>query len=255
MRDNILDQLITLQYATANNFYSPRAKNPLGAVLNARKHFAFLEKQGYIRRLPLDEKPKNKMRETFYQVTAKGAHRADRRLEYRYKEYKAITNVKHESMKIDVAMSFLRGWPDWLINFDYKRSIAGKAPDIFVTMRDRDDKYCFVVEIERKRSPSRVLMETAKKWENIKFHKFGLPIMTKVLIVYAPNYFDVLIRPNQYAEIWPQVAEVKKDFERLILNAKGLSDKFLFLPFYDFDKSSQAVWHRPDGEKKMLINK
>ena len=54
-------------------------------------------------------KPMNKSREVFYCLTKKGAKYIGRTDEYKYKKYqKSPNNVMHESMKFDVALSFLK---------------------------------------------------------------------------------------------------------------------------------------------------
>ena len=246
-KEKILDQLMTLQFASVNNFYSPDAVNTLGCNHQPSRHFDWLLRHGFIRELPMDEPIGNSRQKKFYTITKKGARAIDRQDDYTYMEYKAISNIKHESMKIDIAMAFLRNY-DELTDFHYNWIIDHKKPDILV----QTGKYIFVVEIERKRTPGRIIQETCKKWENVNFKNFGLPHQTKVLIVYASMSFPVFYRPIDYA---PFHDSAEKNLMELVKRAGGLPDSFRSMHFKDFENLVGPVWYTPEGKRVLLINK
>src|ERR1700730_12669444 len=98
--------------ATLNNFYSPQAKTFKGSLLYTRKLFKSYLEDGLIEKIEPIGKPANKAREVFYCLTKKGADYIGRSDEYRYKKYpRSPHNALHESMKFDIALSFLRLYP------------------------------------------------------------------------------------------------------------------------------------------------
>lgn len=251
MKEAILDQLLTLQYATINNFYSPKSNNPLGALNQVTRDFKSLIKNDYVKPIPMDERPHNKRQETFYQVTHKGAHRIDRLEDYKgVKEMKSVNNVKHESSKIDVVLSFLRNYPEYDIEVSYSRVFGNIKPDIYLKLGD----YHFIIEIERKRKihATLPLLDRYKKIKN------DLPKNAKVLIVWNNIGFNPFIRPQEYTTpiIQSQKAFLDSQFESLIKKASSLPPYFFrFLPFYEFPNLHTKVWRTPRGEIVKLIDK
>jgi hypothetical protein len=150
-------------------------------------------------------------------------------------------------------MAFLRSYPDAFIDFEYKRSIDGKTPDIVAWI----NKYTFLVEIERKRTPGRVIQETAKKWEKVDFKRHGFPHQTKVLVVYAPIYYDVFMRP-QDSKSQERNAYISLDALMNIAHHQIKNkDRFMFCHFIDFYRIHKTIWKNPlsvYGTKRKLIN-
>ena len=205
--ERILNQLLSVQYATINNFFSRTATSLKGSRLMASKIFRRLEAKGLIRPIPYNELARNPQQEQFYQITHKGAKEIGRLGDYAYKEMKAIENAKHESSKIDIALSFLLGYPNYLIALDYNASLDGYKPDILVKMTSPDlsKKYDFIVEIERKDHPGRTLEEKIKRIEKVlarlNFKKYGLSDKVKVLIVWNNRSFNPYWRPQEYERV------------------------------------------------------
>lgn len=260
-KEKILNQLLTLKFATINNFFSRSASTVKGSRLQVYYDFRELEKKGLIRPIPYDELARNRQIEQFYQITYKGAKSIGRLEEYSQKEVKAIANIKHESAKIDIAMSFLLGYPDYAVDFDYNASIDGYRPDILVRMSTPDlkKKYTFIVEIERKQHPGRTYEEKIKKIEKVlaklNYRKYGLTDHTKVLIVWNNMSFNPFWRPQEYGNFKGQKEVLERHFELLLEICKNLpSYRYRFIPFSEFANLHKPVWHTPSGERMMLIN-
>jgi hypothetical protein len=235
MYKKILDRGLTVGYFTRNNFHNPNAKTYIGSTHTVRNDFRTLLKTGLILPIPSDKKIHYPVKEQFYQVSDFGARSIDREDEYkRRKEYKAVSSVDHESMKIDIALQFLDRFSD-RITFDYTYSVEGARPDILVKWRKP-----FLVEIERKRTPGRV-METIRKWNRDQ----KMP----VLIVYAPIDFPALKRPKEWTQ--RELDGMAHDFANLmkIVRAEKLSNRFYFTSFVNYHRIHEAVWFNTRGEK------
>jgi hypothetical protein len=127
--------------ATLNNLYSPQAKTYKGGLLFTRNLFKSYLTDGLIERIEPIGKPINKSREVFYCLTKKGANYIGRTDEYTYKKYlKSPHNVMHESMKFDVALSFLRLFPHCKFTFRYDSSFYGIRPDILIRIESSSPK-------------------------------------------------------------------------------------------------------------------
>jgi hypothetical protein len=96
--------------------------------------------------------------------------------------------------------------------------------------------YLLEVDREYPYHQKRVITETCKKW-GFNLARFGLSKNTKVLIVYSCITFDAMMRPQEYTDQIRQNA--KKNFDKLLLKADGLSDKFRFM---DFKKCKLINW-------------
>jgi len=73
-KENILNQLLTIKYATVNNFFSRKAQTLKGSRLQSYKIFRKLEEKGIIRPIPYNEFTRNPQQEQFYYLTPKGTH-------------------------------------------------------------------------------------------------------------------------------------------------------------------------------------
>jgi len=72
--ERILNQLLTVKYATINNFFSRTATSLKGSRLQANKTFRKLEEKGLIRPIPYNEFTRNPQQEQFNYLTPKGTH-------------------------------------------------------------------------------------------------------------------------------------------------------------------------------------
>jgi hypothetical protein len=71
----------------------------------------------------------------------KGADYIGRSDEYKYKKYlRSPYNALHESMKFDVALSFLRLFPNKKFTFRYDSSFYGVRPDILICIESPNPK-------------------------------------------------------------------------------------------------------------------
>jgi len=253
--------------ATLNNFYSPIAKTHKGGLLFTRKLFSSYLEDRLIEKIDPIGKPANKAREVFYCLTKKGAAYIGRSDEYKYKKYpRSPYNALHESMKFDVALSFLRLYPNKKFTFRYDSSFYGVRPDILIRIESSNPKELtrfLLVEIERKKTVDRVFNEKITRYEEMfkaiekkKSHNLS---QFKTLFVYADLWYDGFLRPQQYRE--PQHIEpigrtnylVKSLVSRYCRNLPH--NRYLFMPFHDFYKLNEAVWYQTDGNRIPLIIK
>ncbi len=246
--------------ATLNNLYSPTANSYKGSLLFARKLFKDYLTEGLIEKIEPIGKPMNKAREVFYCLTKKGAKYIGRTDEYKYKKYqKSPNNVMHESMKFDVALSFLRNFPEKKFTFRYDSSFYGVKPDILIRIEstNRKDLTKFLlVEIERKKTVDRVFNEKIKRYETM----FQQIIVNKshnieqftVLFVYTDIWFDPFVRPQQFHEpiVFERITNVNALVKNLINNyCKHLPDKrYCFTAFHNFYRLHEQVWYTPQGK-------
>lgn len=249
-REQIINQLMTVKYGSVNNFFSLTAKDPKGALLQAAKYFYDFAKKGYIRALDYDIMPRNKRKEVFYYPTAKGAKYVGRGDEYRYKEIRASSTIRHDSMKFDIALSLVRLYPDWIFSFEYEPVKAGFKPDIFVTAKKDGKTLYYWVEIERK---PECYKEVSRKVAIFNKVKSKLPFGTKCLFVLCYLYHDSLLRPQEYGlspEITKRIEVNNKQFNGFVKNApKG---DFLYLNFINFYRLNEAVWYGSGTPRKLI---
>lgn len=253
--------------ATLNNLYSRSATTYKGSLLFTRKLFKEYLAEGLIEKIEPIGKPMNKSREVFYCLTKKGAKYIGRVDEYKYKKYqKSPNNVMHESMKFDVALSFLRLFPQTKFTFRYDSTFYGVQPDILIRIEsnNRKDSTRFIlVEIERKKTVDRVFNEKIKRYEEMFTHieknKSHNVNQFKVLFVYTDIWFDVFLRPQQFSEphINAHIDQVNKLVKNLVHHyCKYLpEDRYLFTGFHNFHRLHEAVWHTPSGRLINLTNK
>ena len=133
----ILNQMLDLGgLATKYNFYSSRAKTLLGSLVHTRKAFYELESKKLIQPLSTITKVRNLCQEQFYAITRLGAKYVDRTKEHKWKGGpKSPYNIMHESMVRDVALAFLRNYPQYVFDILYNECFSGLRPDLVVKMK------------------------------------------------------------------------------------------------------------------------
>lgn len=265
-RKIVLNNLLDIGgVATLNNFYSPAAKTHKGALLYTRKLFKSYLEDGLLEKIEPIGKPANKAREVFYCLTKKGATYIGRADEYRYKKYpRSPTNALHESMKFDIALSFLRHYPNKKFTFRYDSSFYGVRPDILIRIESQHPKELtrfLLIEIERKKTIDRVFNEKIRRYEELfkaieqkKSHNLSQFLC---LVVYTDIWYDGFLRPQEY-NTSPLIATKISEVNYLIKNlvhryCHNLAYKrYLFMPFHDFYRLNGAVWLTQNGNRIQL---
>jgi len=250
--------------ATLNNFYSPQAKTLKGSLLFTRKLFKSYLDDGLIEKIVPIGKPVNKAREVFYCLTMKGARYIGRVSEYRYKKHsRSPYNIMHESMKFDVALSFLRLFPHKRFTFRYDSSFYGVRPDILIRVESSQPKELtrfLLVEIERKKTVDRVFNEKIKRYEAMfkaieqkKSHNVG---QFTVLFIYTDIWWDVFWRPQEYgdANISNHIDCINGLLKNLVLHYGKFipNSKYGFLGFHNFYRLHEPLWLTPQGNRVKL---
>lgn len=250
-RLGILNDLLSIGgICTKNNLYSPKAKTHPGEYLQINIYFREWLKDGLIKKLDTITKARNKNQETFYCLTSKGADYIGRRDEYQPRTPKSPNNVKHESIKFDVALAFLRNFRDWDINIRYDEIFNGIKPDIVVRMEHREtgEKRDYLVEIENKKTIDQVYRKKILRYdEHFKTYKPPISPKFKVLVVYCDLYFDAFLRPVQYDNP-KSLLLMEKRVKKLALIS---SERYLFLPVHKFEKLEG--WTNSKGEMINLL--
>ena len=260
-RKMLLNNLLDIGgVATLNNLYSPTAHSYKGSLLFTRKLFKDYIAEGLIEKIEPIGKPMNKSREVFYCLTKKGAKYIGRTDEYKYKKYqKSPNNVMHESMKFDVALSFLRNFPNAKFTFRYDSSFYGVLPDILIRIESTNRKQLtrfLLVEIERKKTVDRVFNEKIKRYEemfkSIEKNKSHNIQQFTVLFVYTDIWFDPFVRPQQYSEpnVSSHIEQVNMLVKNLVHNyCKHLpEERYRFTAFHNFHRLHEAVWQTSSGK-------
>jgi len=248
-RENIIDQLMTVHYGSINNFFSITAKDPDGCMLQTSKYFNDFIKHAYIRPLAFDITPRNRRKEIFYAPTLKGAKYVGRESEYKYKEIRATSTARHDSMKYDIALSLVRLYPDWNFEFEYEKSFGGKKCDIFIKARKDDKTLYYWVEVERK---TECYKEVKAKVNIFNKLKGKLPFGTKCLFVLSYLYHDPLLRPQEYnlnQIIKERIETNNKQFNRFV---KSAPKDFLFLNFINFYRLNESVFYENGNPRKLI---
>ena len=155
---NALHELLSIQAGSINNLFSYEAMSYKGSLLQVNKDIKKYVKAGWVQQIPFDIRPRNKRQQYFYFVTRSGTKVIDRLEDFRQKITKSLNNAEHESMKFDIALSFLRNFLDYEFDFNYKADFNGIRPDIFVKAKNIHDhrEFSFFVEIERKKEFTRI---------------------------------------------------------------------------------------------------
>lgn len=251
--------------ATLNNLYSPEAKTHKGSSLQSRRYLKFYLEHALIEKIPFIGKTRNPSNEVFYCLTKKGSKYISRPEEYKYKKYpKSPNNVMHESMKFDIALGFLRLYPQVNFNFRYDKSIYGVRPDIFVRIEPKNSKVpikYFLVEIERKKTVDRVFNEKIMRYEDMfakmKKNKSHNPNQFTVLFIYTNIWYDVFLRPQQYASqnVTNHIEQVNTLIKNLINHyCKNLPEhRYAFMGFHNFYRLNEAVWYAKTGQRVQLV--
>lgn len=251
--------------ATLNNLYSPVAKTHKGGLLHTRKLFKSYLSDRLIEKIAPIGKPANKAKEVFYCLTKRGADYIGRSDEYRYKKYpRSPNNALHESMKFDVALSFLRLYPTKKFTFRYDSSFYGVRPDILIRIESQNPKELtrfLLVEIERKKTIDRVFHEKITRYEALfkaieqkKSHNLSQFLC---LVVYTDIWYDGYLRPQEYNTsplITTKIQEVNYLTKNLVHRyCHNLAYKrYLFMSFHDFYRLNEAVWLTQDGNRIKL---
>ena len=256
-RKLLLNQMLDIGgIASIHNFYSPAASTYKGSLLQVDKYFKEWLKVGMIREVPFDLRIRNKRREVFYCLTPKGADHIGRKDEYKYKDPKSLNNAMHESAKFDIALAFLRNYPDHIINIDYTKSYSGLRPDIVVTMSDmNNNKKTFLVEVERKKTVSRVVKEKIERYEHIiepLIKKGSLPKNTQILFLYSYSFWYVYQRPQEYSQYQHELTFQYGQLNNLVKKVSHLPDRYKFAIFADFYRISQNIWLNPRSKKSYI---
>lgn len=264
-RKKILNNLLDIGgVATLNNMYSPVATTHKGSLLYARKLFKSFIADGLLERIEPIGKPGNKCNEVFHCLTKKGADYIGRSDEYRYKKYqKSPNNVMHESAKFDIALSFLRLYPQCKFTFRYDASFYGVRPDILIRIESNNPKQVarfLLVELERKKTIDRVWNEKIKRYEEmfkaIEKNKSHNVNQFTVLFVYSDIWFNVFLRPQQYSDpyVIQKIERLSNLVKSLVHNyCKFLPDsRYRFTSFHNFYRLHEAVWLTPTGNRVQL---
>lgn len=260
MKHKTLHELLSVQSASVNNLFSYEAKSYKGSLLQANKDINKYLKAGWVQQIPFDLKPREKRRQFFYFVTREGAKVIDRLDDYKQKITKSLNNAEHESMKFDVALSFLRNFPDYDFSFDYKADLSGLKPDILLKAKNIHDnkEFTFLIETERKKELTRIYRDKITRYnkfiKNGLFTKHRLSPKTKVLFVCSNLRYDPYLRPQQYKEAKTQLDLLYKQFNYFLSTIKSESDKYYrFIPFPEFTKIAEPIWRMPSGTKVRII--
>ena len=262
MKHPTLHEILSVEFASINNLFSPTAKSYKGSLLQVNKDINKYLKAGWVSQIPFDLRPRNKRQQFFYFVTRQGVNVIDRLDDFKQKITKSLNNAEHESMKIDVALSFIRNFPDYEFDFNYKADLGGLKPDILVKAKNIHDhrEFTFLVETERKKELTRIYRDKVSRYNKLikegLFEKHKLSPKTKVLFVCANLRYDVYLRPIQYHEAKnkPFLNLLYKQFDYFISELKTLSDKhFRFIPFPEFTDIAKPIWRMPSGTKVKII--
>lgn len=252
----ILNQMLDLGgIATKNNFYSPEAKTVLGALVHSRKVFDELEKEKLIQPLSTITRVRNLCQEQFFAITRLGAKYVDRTTEHVWKGGpKSPYNIMHESMVRDVALSFLRNYPDYIFEIKYNERYSVLRPDLVVKMTHKTSmkQNIFLVEVERKKTVDRVYREKLLKYErvfeNFNFKQYNLNAPVKVLLIYCNLDYNCFWRPQEYEmdNVKAEIEKLQKQMNHLVWISKKLPEnRYRFLSFPDFNKLQRPIWKTP----------
>ena len=132
----------------------------------------------------------------------------------------------------DVALGFLRNYPDYSIRIDYDIIFKNKdgviKPDLSVRMEKDGKHYVFLIEIERKKTVDRVTKEKLNKYEKlfsvIDPKKYQLPDKFKILFVYANFEYNSFLRPQEYNENRDKIDRINHQIELLVKQNSSLQE-------------------------------
>lgn len=264
----LLHLILTLQFASPINLFSYEAKTHKGSLLQVNKDIKHYLDLGFIHRIPTNvpkTHSKNIDRQTkdwfaFYSLTKDGAREIGREDEYKQHVIKSLNNLEHESMKIDVARSFIENYPDYDFDFDYSSSLNKIRPDILVRAKNLHDRreFTFLVEIERKKEMSRTHREKILKYEKFSdkelFINNGLSDKTKVLVVFSNFVFNGFYRPLFFnSPVYKkEKLSLHKSFDEYLAGKKSLTNKrYRFKTFDEFQDIKH--FYLPSGDKVEIM--
>lgn len=264
IKHQLLHELLTVQYATVYNLFSYTATTLEGSLVYATKKINEYLKKGWICQIPFDQKPRDTRKQYFYYVTKEGANAIGRPEDYKQKITKSISKAEHESIKIDIALSFLRNYPDYEFDFNYKADLNGLRPDIFIKARNLVTKkeYVLLVEIERKKEFSRVYREKIPKYKNfIANNNFIKKNSVPVLFVLANLKYDAYLRPQHTLDkkyyfnyVHPKLQSMYTHLSDFINEMKNENNRFFrFILASDFEKLGNPICLIPNGPKIKIL--
>jgi len=253
--------------ATIHNLYSPEAISYKGSLRRIQELKQLWLANGLIKPIQgltgfVSRYP---AKEVFYGITREGAEYIGREDEYIQKDVKSTNrhNIEHESAKYDVALAFVRLYRDWIVTIDYKYSIDGLQPDIYVKLQDPHDyknRHYFFVEVDRKKTIDRTFNGKLVPYRNSIYKPEVRKILPKeynILTVFADTTYDVFLRKQQIPGN-AGALRVEAMTETLATyrgkNNVQLPNHFLFMALPDFYRLNEAVWFTPEGKKVKLIN-
>ena len=235
----------------------------MGALVYTRKIFDELETEKLIQPLSTVTRVRNLVQEQFYAITYLGAKYVGRENDYKWRGGpKSPYNVMHESMIRDVALSFLRNYPDYVFDINYNFSYEGLKPDIVIRMFHKEtmQQHIFFVEVERKKSPDRVynekLIRYEKVFESLNFKKHRLNAPVKVLVVYSNLDYNCFWRPQEYerADVRLEIEKLNRQLLNLVKLSKEISEnRYRFLSFHRFHQLHKPIWQSTRQKSNRLI--
>lgn len=250
-REQLLYRIMQVP-GTINNHYSREAKTVNGSYLQIQRYFKEFEAKGYIRKAVYDFEPSNKRREVTYFITHKGAKHIGMEDEYKFKDFKASINIKHDSMVSDIALSFLYSFPEWEFEFEYEPVIQGFKPDLFANMsREGGLHYKFWVEVERKQECYKGVMHKVAIFEKVKPR---IPKNTKCLFVLCTTMHDPLLRPQEYDRDEATKSRIEynnKQFNRFVKSVK-LSKDYFCINFINHHRLNESVLYQDNQPRKLI---
>jgi len=156
--------------------------------------------------------------------------------------------IDHRSMLEDVAIHFLKFYPD--CHLEYERTVPVRqqgAKAIQCDLIVKWEKYTWIVELEKSRTPAEIEKDKLERFDNI------ADTSARVLFVYAPRNYPFSLRPSQYEN--PGMPQV---IGKALAGTQDLAQRFrkpyyLAMSFHDFYRLNKAVWLNSKGEKCQLV--
>lgn len=252
-----LEEIAVARYATLNNLAS-YTTSLWGSRRTVKRNLTSLLENGLIRKLTPNMRPVEPAREEFYAVTQAGANElGEPELASKiWQKSNAPEDRYHESAKVDVVIAFHRLYGA-SISYEPVRFEHGKEvyrPDATIKI----GKCTYYLEVETKYTKDHC--KIVQKMQECLTYPIG---KAQILLVYAPTFsnpqtFNVTQRPYLSAKN----NEVDESlFRGHFRGFMGLLDKkkishgaFRILPFIDFYRLNEVVWHNCRGERGKLIN-
>lgn len=212
---------------------------------------------GFIEKLESQIYIRDNWKESFWKITKRGAYYIGRDDQYKrgISKIKSPYNIFHESMIRDVAMSFLKLYPGYTVFISYDEVFKNKdtklQPDFVVRLVKDGKTYCFLVEIERKRTFDK---DKQDKYEKVFSINQGLPEKFRVLFVCASLGYNAFLRPTEYKDHRSDVDNESDHLNHFIKHSSALNEhRYRFLSFTDFYRLDEPIWKTTKGNKVSLI--